>query len=128
MVALRVGMHSTTLSSLGLFALALGTCLAIGCGGSPDPSGGGGTNTDYSVPTPQGAPVGESCNSGGEGCPCNNLGEQVACNAGKIEIGKYVMCGGHKTCDRDTGTWTACVPNVTVDNGSGTPTGAAKPH
>jgi hypothetical protein len=113
-----------------LLTIALGACASVGCSQSVDPpsgnpSGGGGSS-DYGVPTATAAPAStDTCATPAEGCPCNDLGATETCKATVAKVGQYVICGGFRTCERETGLWGACVPSVnltgTADAGASAP-------
>jgi hypothetical protein len=97
-----------------LLTVVASACVAIGCSQAAEPSsrsgGGGGT---YDVPVPQAATP-DPCDPIAEGCPCVELGQKAACKAELLVVGTYQFCGGERTCDAQTGTWSACVPTIAV--------------
>lgn len=114
-------MHALlSFARLGVLALAIGAGLTVGCSQAADTKSGGGTGSDYNVPVNRpSSSSNDSCASDGEGCPCNDLGATEACRAQELKVGSYVDCGGTRTCQRDTGTWSGCVANLNVEGADG---------
>jgi len=118
---------STLAKTALLVSIALGFA-AVGCSQSVEaPSGGNtGGGADYGVPTPNAAPASaDPCATPAEGCPCNDLGAKVTCKTTEAKVGGYALCGGDRTCQRDTGMWGTCVPSVNLGGNADAGTTAA---